>query len=201
MKALAIPVLAMTSSGEERTTFGKATGLSDRRQDEQFAATLAHLDQTWRNVAKMVNAIRVQWDEEDCYEYARKRLVKLVKAELTNRKTADLKAKTADLREQTVAAQVRIAESERRLVKAQEDQQAQKLKIARLQEAIEACYERAEAGHRAQQEQRDRNAAAAAAREERERDDWLHKASEFQSDPMLRGVYLARAAGELDDDE
>lgn len=189
-KALDLHVIAVTPEGERKTTLGDALGFSDVAKSEQRSLLTNSID----TFGRMAKTTRERWDREDLYALAQRRFDKLV---LIGRARRDV----AEYERKTLAAKARTAAMQESLAKAQEDQQAQKLKIARLQEAIEACYERAEAGHRVQQQQQERIAAAQAASEERQRDSWALKASEFQSDPILRGVYIARAAGEVDDDE
>lgn len=206
-KALGIPVLAMTASGEEFTTFGKATGLDElakqRREDEQdrqFAESLVHLDHTWDKFGKMVTDYQSQREVDAYYAKAQARFDHLVKIGTARRNTVPLTAKTAEMKAETTAIEARTAETQDRLAKARFEAEAEALKIARLQADIADCYERAEAGYRMQEQAQARRVAATLAREERDSEEWTFKAA-TTTDPVLRSAYLARAAGEDPDDD
>jgi len=195
VKSLDIPVIAYTPGGhEEQTTVRKALGL-----DPQLSK--ARTDAIWTGVGALAKAWTAELDRKETRHRARKRLTSLVKAEQSRRRVAVMKAKTAKVNRRTEAMDRTRMASERRLAKATAEQDALAKATAELSRQIAVVAGNAERAYGAIYQRQEMNRRMTAAREERDRNEFIFKAS-TTSDPVLRAAWLARAAGEdIDGDD
>jgi hypothetical protein len=202
-KALDIPVLAFTAAkpSGEVTTVSKALGLDKMAKEAALDAALAKCDATYDNLGRMFAWYRRQWALEDCAKEIAQHVRGMVKAELAQRRSAEV-AKAERLKTEAKFRKA-AAKQERTTLLAQfaGTQDELKKQSEALAARVAIVTANAERGLRAQELQRCRVTAAAEAREERERENWLAKAG-GTTDPILRAAYLARADGrDLDEDD
>jgi|SRR5665213_769301 len=137
-------------------------------------------------------------------DFLAERRANLARAEQTRRETEALKAKTRKIRKRTALLKAQSDAIDQTIATALAENEAVRHGVEQFAIAasaqIDQMMARASAGATQVQDQRDRQTVLEAARRGREADEWTFKAGTC-SDPILRSVFLARAAGQVIDDD
>lgn len=141
------------------------------------------------------NAMLAKFDREQA---ATNRLTRTVKVEQARREATRAQKKAAKIRRKAEKATMRKAAARAALDAALARQVGLTAELDQLGARVNTVCRNAERAYGAVAKQRDVQAIAELARQDQSRADWAYKASQT-TDPILREVYLAKAAGEVVD--
>jgi hypothetical protein len=176
------------------------TTMSKALQKQACERLAAKSDAIWDNVGELAKAWAAQLDVNQERYRKQRHVTGLIKAEQVNREAAKVKKKAKKIRRQSEAASLRKAAAEQTLANLLAEQASIAAQIGELQRRTDVVRANAQRSYGAVAKQQEIRAVAQLAKKDQEQARWRDLASNT-TDPILRTVYLARAAGEDVDDE